>query len=170
MKVLTITTPDVENGCGCRVTLWVSGCNRQCEGCHNSHAWDYNKGTELSSDIVYEKLYNEVNHEYIAGLTISGGDPLAQTDESLKELITFLDKFKTDFPTKNIWIYSGGVYESLIENEYVAEVLKRCDVLVDGPFIMSLHNQDIAFRGSSNQRIIDLKKTTKDNVVELRIE
>ena len=156
MKVLTIT-------------LWVSGCNRQCEGCHNSHAWDYNKGTELSSDIVYEKLYNEVNHEYIAGLTISGGDPLAQTDESLKELITFLDKFKTDFPTKNIWIYSGGVYESLIENEYISEVLNRCDVLVDGPFIMSLHNQDIAFRGSSNQRIIDLKKTTKDNVVELKI-
>lgn len=159
MNVLTLTSPDIENGLGCRVTIWVAGCNRKCPGCHNPHTWSYNQGKPLLSEDVMNKIFNECSYDYIRGLTISGGDPLDQPKESLKELFEFIKIFKSRFPKKDIWIYSGGIYEDLIKNDIIKEILSYCDVLVDGPFIQSKKELDLSFCGSSNQRIIFLNKT-----------
>ena len=107
---------------------------------------------------MIDKIYNEVDHDYIQGITISGGDPFDQTDQSLKELLMFIKQFKSRFPSKDIWVYSGGIYEELIKNNIIKEILNLCDVLVDGPFIRERKELDLPFRGSSNQRIIKLSQ------------
>jgi len=171
MRVLTITTPDVENGLGNRVTIWFAGCSHRCVGCHNQHTWDYNQGTPLSEPGVISKIFKEVDKEYISGITLAGGDPFSQTDESLNELLAFIIKYKEIFPEKNIWIYSGATYESDMLHPIKKQILDKCDVMVDGPFILALRDPDLAFRGSSNQRVIDLKKTReKGEVVILDVK
>ena len=171
MRVLTLTTPDIENGTGCRVTIWFSGCNRRCPGCHNPHTWAYNQGKELLSNEVLEKIYSNVDKKYIEGITLSGGDPFDQSEESLKELLIFIKQFKLKFPSKNIWVYSGGLYEDFIKNDTLREILLWCDVLVDGPFKQELKELDLPFKGSTNQRIIDLKKSLNSNtIVEIPVE
>lgn len=158
MKVLTLTTPDIENGFGCRVTIWFAGCNRRCPGCHNPHTWAYNQGEELLSEEVLNKIYSLVDKDYIQGITLSGGDPFDQNENSLKELLVFIKHFKINYPDKDIWIYSGDVFENLIKNPYKRELLKLCDILVDGPFIKEKQKTGLPFRGSDNQRIITLKE------------
>jgi len=171
MRVLTLTTPDIENGTGCRVTIWFSGCNRRCPGCHNPHTWAYNQGKELLSDEVLEKIYSNVDKKYIEGITLSGGDPFDQDEESLEELLIFIKQFKLKFPSKNIWVYSGGLYEDFIKNDTIREILLWCDVLVDGPFKQELKELDLPFKGSTNQRIIDLKKSlNSDTIIEIPVE
>ena len=167
MRVLTITTPDVENGLGNRVTIWFAGCSHRCVGCHNQHTWDYNQGTPLIESGVISKIFKEVDKEYISGITLAGGDPFSQTDESLNELLAFIIKYKEIFPEKNIWVYSGATYESDMLHPIKRQILNKCDVMVDGPFILALRDQDLAFRGSSNQRVIDLKKTREKGEVVL---
>ena len=169
MKVLTLTTPDIENGLGCRVTIWIAGCNRHCPGCHNPHTWDYNQGKELLSDEVLDKIMYEADYDYIQGITISGGDPFDQDEESLKELLTFIKMFKLEYPNKDIWIYSGGLYEDFIKNDIIREILIWADVLVDGPFIKELKQLDLPFKGSTNQRIIDLNKSFLNDIVKIKI-
>ena len=165
MRVLTITTPDVENGLGNRVTIWFAGCSHRCVGCHNQHTWDYNQGTPLFENGVIDKILEEVNKDYILGITLAGGDPFSQSEESLKELLGFIRMFKSSFPRKDIWVYSGATYESDILHPTKKEILNMCDVMVDGPFILALRDPDLAFRGSSNQRIIDLKKSKEKGEV-----
>lgn len=167
MRVLTITTPDVENGLGYRLTIWFAGCSHRCPGCHNQHTWDYNQGTPLTDQSVLNKIYKEVDKEYVQGITLAGGDPLSQSDQSLRELAEFLKEFKTKFPEKNIWIYSGATYDSDILHPIKKEIIEICDVMVDGPFIIQLLDPDLAFRGSTNQRIIDIKKTKETGEVVL---
>ena len=169
MKVLTLTTPDIENGFGCRVTIWFSGCNRRCPGCHNPHTWDYNQGKPLLSKEVLDKIYTEVDHDYIQGITLSGGDPFDQDEQRLKELLEFIKMFKFKYPNKDIWIYSGGLYEDFIKNDIIREILVWSDVLVDGPFIKELKQLDLPFKGSTNQRIIDLNKSFLNDMVEIKI-
>ena len=169
MKVLSITTPDIENGIGCRVTIWISGCNRRCPGCHNQRAWDYNLGSNLMSEKVLSKICECVDHDYIDGITLSGGDPLDQTDDNLRELLEFIKGFKDKFPQKDIWIYSGGLYEDLINEPLTKDILSECDVLVDGPFVQSMKVIDLPFRGSINQRIIDIKQSlVKGTIIVLK--
>lgn len=164
MRYLGITSPDINNGTGCRVTLWISGCNHKCPGCHNPETWDYNKGEyllytpRLKSDNALHKVYKELDKSYIQGLTISGGDPLAQNDVSLLELLEFIQCVKHYYPSKDIWIYSGDVYEELIKHPVKRNILDLCDVLVDGPYKQDLRDITLPFRGSSNQRILYLKK------------
>ena len=168
MKYRCITSPDINNGLGCRVTLWVSGCNRKCPHCHNSELWDYTIGKDLTE--CFEELQPILQKSYIKGLTLSGGDPLDQTNESLFELIQLIRKVKEQFPTKDIWIYCGEEFENIVQNELAKEVLKLCDVLVDGKFIMEQRDITLPFRGSRNQRLIDLKKTFNcGNVVNFEI-
>lgn len=167
MRVLTITTPDVENGLGNRVTIWFAGCSHRCVGCHNQHTWDYNQGTPLIEPGVISKIFKEVDKEYISGITLAGGDPLSQTDESLNELLAFITKYKEIFPDKDIWIYSGATYDSDMLHPIKKQILDLCDVMVDGPFILALRDPDLAFRGSSNQRVIDLNKTREKNEIVL---
>lgn len=170
MNVLTLTTPDVENGYGNRVTLWVAGCTHKCPECHNKHTWAYNQGVPIDNPEVYDKIYDESNHDYIQGLTLSGGDPLDQSDESINKLIDFIIKYKYDFPEKDIWVYTGCVYEDLLKRDCVVQLLSLCDVLVDGTFDKRCFKLDLAFRGSTNQRIIDLNKTSGTNIVEIEVD
>lgn len=174
MRILTITSPDINNGLGNRVTLWVAGCPHHCPGCHNQHTWEYKQGLDITLyknyELVLGKLREELSKPIINGLTLSGGDPLGQSDDVLNELLSILMTLKREFPNKDIWVYSGDVYENLIKNPIIQEILNLCDVLVDGPFILDKKDTTIPFRGSTNQRIIDLKKTLDANeIVELPI-
>ena len=155
MKILNITSPDVNNGTGFRVTLWVAGCSHHCRGCHNPETWDYNQGKTLRE--VREDLFDKLDKSYIKGLTLSGGDPLAQSKRSLIELYFLLKRIKKKFPNKDIWIYSGYTHEEILQDKFKKLVLSQCDVLVDGPYRYALRDTSLPFRGSSNQRIIYLK-------------
>lgn len=169
MRVLSITSPDISNGLGCRVTVWVAGCSHRCPGCHNPESWAYNQGKPIEE--LYETIYKELNKDWIKGITFSGGDPLDQNTESLEQLDKLCQLIKYDFPNKDIWIWAGDVYENLINNEYKLKILKQCDVLVDGPFIFDKKDRHLAFRGSTNQRIIDLKLSFETNsVVQMYIK
>ena len=155
MKILNITSPDVNNGTGFRVTLWVAGCSHHCRGCHNPESWDYNQGKSLRE--VRKDLFDKLDKSYIQGLTLSGGDPLAQSRKSLLELYFLLRRIKKKFPNKDIWIYSGYTYEEILQDKFKKLVLSQCDVLVDGLYRYALRDTSLPFRGSSNQRIIYLK-------------
>ncbi len=156
MKIVNITSPDVNNGVGFRVTMWVAGCSHHCRGCHNPETWDYNQGKALRD--VRKDLYEQLDKSYIKGLTLSGGDPLDQSNLSLLELYLLLRQIKKKFPEKDIWIYSGYTYEDILKDKFKKLVLSQCDVLVDGPYKYALRDTSLAFRGSSNQRIIYLNK------------
>ena len=155
MKILNITSPDVNNGTGFRVTLWVAGCSHHCRGCHNPESWDYNQGKSLRE--VRKDLFDRLDKSYIQGLTLSGGDPLAQSRKSLLELYFLLRRIKKKFPNKDIWIYSGYTHEEILQDKFKKLVLSLCDVLVDGLYRYALRDTSLPFRGSSNQRIIYLK-------------
>lgn len=156
MNVLDITSPDVNNGTGFRVTLWIAGCSRRCKGCQNPQTWNYKQGYSIKK--VWNKLKPAVEKSYIQGLTISGGDPFDQSNKNLFELYLFLKKFKKYYPEKDIWIYSGDVYENLQKNWIKRKILSLCNILVDGPYNFRLRDTSLPFRGSSNQRIIDLRE------------
>ena len=159
LRILDITAPDINNGNGIRVTLWISGCTHKCKGCHNSWTWDYNQGKDFieEHDDILNKLSNWLSRDYVEGLTISGGDPLDQDNKGLETLIKIILWVRTNYPTKNIWLYTGYVYEEL--NELQRKAADLCEVVVDGPYKEEL--RDIAhcpFRGSSNQRILYMTK------------
>ena len=116
MKILNITSPDVNNGTGFRVTLWVAGCSHHCRGCHNPESWDYNQGKSLRE--VRKDLFDKLDKSYIQGLTLSGGDPLAQSRKSLLELYFLLRRIKKKFPNKDIWIYSGYTHEEILQDKF----------------------------------------------------
>ena len=144
MKIHKITYPDINNGVGCRVTLWVSGCIHHCRGCQNKETWDFNSGREFTDkdkDILYEVL----SKPFIKGLTLSGGDPLC----SYKEVLDLVKDVKKKFPQKDIWLYTGYTMDIIKAN--FSEILEYCDCVVDGPYIESLRDITLAWRGSSNQ-------------------
>ena len=154
MKYINITHPDINNGNGCRVTLWIPGCTHKCPGCHNEWTQNYNKGIEFNQS-AKDLIFKLLSKDYIAGLTLSGGDPLDQSIDVLNELEELTREIKQKFPNKDIWVYTGCIYEELSDNQL--RVLKNCDILVDGPYVQSLRDVTLPFRGSSNQRIIELK-------------
>ena len=158
MNIINITYPDINNGLGTRVTIWFAGCPFHCKECHNQTTWDYNQGTQFSIEKTLQDLDRLFrDRPYLAGITLSGGDPLnGKTDYDLTQLQIFLQKFKDKFPTKNVWIYSGAYYETLLKNNKKKTILSYCDILVDGPYEHNKRDIRLAFRGSSNQRIIDL--------------
>ena len=158
LRILDITAPDINNGIGIRVTLWVSGCTHKCKGCHNSWTWNYNQGKDFNedSDDILNKLSNWLSRDYVDGITFSGGDPLDQDIATLLQLKKLINWVRRNYPTKTIWCYTGYIYEEL--NDLQKEIANLCDVLVDGPYKEEL--RDIAhcpFRGSTNQRIIHIK-------------
>lgn len=153
MKYLKITSPDIENGPGCRATLWIPGCTHKCPGCHNAWTSDYNQGQEFTQD-TYEELCNILDKPYIKGLTISGGDPMDQDDQTLIDLIQLCFDISLEYPIKDIWLYTGYYKEDLKDKQL--ELLNYIDVLVDGPFEIAKRDTTLSFRGSSNQRIIKL--------------
>ena len=151
MKYESITSSDVNNGLGCRVTLWVSGCTHHCKGCHNRQTWKFTSGKTYTPQ-GEEVLFNEIDKPYIKGLTLSGGDPLDSPDGVLELLQHFRERFGD---SKDVWIYTGYEYEYCLE--HFKDILDLGDILVDGMFDYTKRDTSLAFRGSSNQRIIDLK-------------
>ena len=170
LHIIAVTGPDINNGPGFRVTIWVSGCTHACPGCQNKHTWKYAKGHKLDDMVPYtnitykDKILNLIGDEHIDGVTISGGDPLDQSVQALEELAKFLSNIKKRYPEKSIWLYTGYFIEDL--NNYPhKEVIKNCDVIIDGPYVKEKRNITIPFRGSTNQRIIDVQKSFKENKI-----
>lgn len=146
MRILDITYPDVNNGTGFRVTLWVSGCSHRCKGCHNPETWDFKAGHEFCDDDK-NVLFNALGNDYIKGLTLSGGDPIC----SYGDVLSLVSEIKENFKDKDIWLFTGFTKEEM-DDKY-NEILKYVDVLVDGKFIEEEKDLSLAFRGSRNQRI-----------------
>lgn len=147
---------DIANGPGCRVSIFVSGCETHCEGCFNKETWDFRYGKIFVQDTM-EEVYKMLDKPGIAGLTILGGEPLHMINQCMVEAITSL--FKSKYPEKDLWIYTGYTYEGIPRTSFTNKILKNTDVLVDGPFIESGKDITLQFRGSRNQRIIDMNKT-----------
>ena len=154
----------VSNGAGVRTVLWVSGCDVHCHNCHNPQTWDFNSGIPFTDDTMQEILY-DLSKPYIKGLTLSGGHPL--DPHNAPKVLEIVKRVKMVFPNKDIWIYSGYEWEDIIKNETLREILKYTDVLVDGAYIDELRDISLPFRGSSNQRIIDVEKSLTENKVIL---
>lgn len=153
---------DIANGEGVRVSLFVSGCTHHCKGCFNPQTWDFNFGEPFTEE-VESTLLEDLAPSYIKGLTLLGGEPMEP--ENQRALVPFLRKVKERFPGKTIWCYSGYTLDKdLVEGgkawcEVTAEMLSLMDVLVDGEFVEALKDIRLVFKGSSNQRIINLKET-----------
>lgn len=160
MNYHKITKTDVANGPGIRVVLWVSGCEHHCPGCHNPQTWDEKSGKIFNDDTKVE-LFKALDNPYIAGVTFSGGDPLHPNN--IETVTTLAQEIKEKFPEKNIWLYTGYEWEKI--KEYV--IMKYVDVIVEGKFIQAQRNISLKWRGSSNQRVINVKKSKENDTVVL---
>ena len=164
MNYADIKVADVANGTGVRVSLFVSGCNHHCKGCFNPEAWNFNYGKEFTEEET-EKILQELDHPYVSGLSILGGEPLEYVNQ--KGLLPLLKKVKQRFPEKNIWCYTGYTFDkdvigNMFENwEQTEELVSYIDVMVDGKFEEDKKDLNLKFRGSSNQRVIDVQKSLK---------
>lgn len=159
---------DVANGPGCRTVLFVSGCRNACDGCFQPQTWDFGYG-ELFDERVQKEVIASLEPEYIEGITLLGGEPFEE--ENQKALLVFMRKLKKEYPNKNVWAYTGYIYDKDLvaggrkHTEDTDELLSMIDVLVDGPFRQELYDISLKFRGSSNQRILNLKETIKNNKI-----
>ena len=173
MNYHKIEHTSIANGEGIRVVLWVSGCSLHCRGCHNPETWDFNSG-RLFDNEAKKELFKALDKSYIKGITFSGGHPLEY--ENVEDIYNLVLEIKEKYPSKDIWLYTGYRYEDIIEpkncklnNTHLlrAIVIKMCDVVVDGNYVEELRDITLKFRGSSNQRVIDVKKSLKQNKVVL---
>lgn len=154
---------DIENGIGIGLTLFTQGCSKNCFGCHNPNTHCFEGGYEFT-----EQTFNDIflffkNNPQVKRFTLSGGDPFESLE--LSEMILY--KLKKDFPYLKVWTYTGFKFEHLIENKIFFNILNMCDIVVDGKFEMDNVKPNLYFKGSSNQRIIDVKKSLKENKVIL---
>ena len=164
MNYATIKWYDIANGEGVRISLFVSGCTHQCKNCFNKVAWDFAYGAPFDES-VQKKLLEELSSPFIAGLSVLGGEPFEPQNQ--QALLPFLQEVKRRFPEKPIWCYTGFVLneqtgelkETAKNTEFTKPMMQLIDVLVDGPYVEELHDIRLKFRGSSNQRVIDVKKT-----------
>ena len=155
---------DMLNGNGIRVSLWVSGCSLHCKGCQNPQTWEFNSGIPFNTDALQE-LYEALDKPYIQGLTLTGGNPL----DSAPEILYICRTVKEKFPNKDIWLYSGYTFEQIQQWEVGMYILEYIDVLVDGPYIEEQRDTTLHWRGSKNQRVIDVKETLKqDKIITLQ--
>ena len=166
MNYAEIRKFDVSNGPNIRTTLFVSGCTNGCPGCFNSDLKDFNYGNPWSKDVEDEFL-SYVKNPNIHGVNILGGDPMAQTQDD--DLLNLLKRIKKE-TGKSIWLWSGYTYEEIINDDKKNEILKQVDVLIDGRFEIDKRDLMLKYRGSSNQRIIDVKESfDKKSIIELQI-
>ncbi len=162
MKYATIKTHDVANGPGVRVSIYVSGCNHHCKGCFNPETWDFNYGKEFNQETI-DTVLEAMNKDYIEGITVLGGEPLDPANQN--EVATLIKQVKEKYPAKSIWCFTGFDFErDVMDKMYkqfdtTREIIDNLDVLVDGEFKQEKKNLSLRFRGSENQRIIDVPKT-----------
>ncbi len=170
MYVGQIITADSANGTGMRVSLFVSGCTNHCKGCFQPETWDFAYGRPYTPDME-DRLMKELAKSYYDGLTILGGEPFELSNQ--RELVKLIRRLRKELPDRNIWMYTGFTYDKdLVPGgcryiECTDEILDSIDMLVDGRFIEKLKNITLTFRGSENQRIIDMKQTREQGKVVL---
>lgn len=159
---------DIANGNGVRVTLFVSGCTNRCEGCFQPHTWDFNYGQPFTKE-TEDHIIALLAPDYIEGLTLLGGEPSEPANQ--KALLPFVKRVKEIYPNKTVWAFSGFTLEELCDPEhrshtqYTEELLNLVDVLVDGRFEQALKNLSLRFRGSQNQRVIDMNRTRESKKI-----
>lgn len=158
MNYVTIYKADMINGRGVRVSLFVSGCSHKCPGCFNSKAWNEDYGKPYTKE-VEDAIMEYLKAPYVRGLTFLGGEPMDPPHQ--EHIWSLIRRIRSEQPDKDIWLYSGYTLEQLrsMDTPYVKQILANVDVLVDGRFVQALRDPDLPFRGSSNQRIIDMRKT-----------
>lgn len=168
MNYITIKTYDIANGPGVRVTIFVAGCPHEpkCPYCFNPETYDFNGGKPFTKDTL-QFLMESAGKEYISGITLLGGEPLDIRNQ--EGLLPFVKAFKEKYPEKNVWCYTGFLYEEILKmyenNDITKQLLPMIDVLVDGKFINELKDLKLSFRGSSNQRIILVQDSLKENKI-----
>ena len=178
MNYHNITYPDMNNGDGLRVVLWLSGCSHHCSNCQNPQTWDTNSGITFDESAKKE-LFRELDKDYISGLTLSGGDPLHEAN--LDGVLDLVNEIRLLLPKKTIWLYTGYTWSSIqskINSTFVfdkeldnkieihnkrQQIVQQCDVLVDGKYINSQRDVSLRWRGSSNQNVIDVQQSLKQN-------
>ena len=158
MNYHNITHCDMLNGEGIRVTLWVAGCEHHCTNCQNPFTWDVNSGILFDENAYYE-ICSDLTNDYCSGLTLSGGDPMCIDNRD--DILYLCKNIKKQFPKKTIWMYTGYTFED-VQN---SQILQYIDVLVDGEYIEKFRDIDAHWIGSTNQRIIDVKETLKQNKI-----
>lgn len=173
MNYIHIDKASISNGLGFRVVLWCAGCTLKCKGCQNPQAQDFNAGKpfdENAKKIIFEQL----SKPYIKGITFSGGHPIER--KSAYVILNLIEEIKDKFPTKDIWLYTGlKLSKNDFKPQYLDmiisdELFKKCDVIVDGPYIEEQRDITLPFRGSKNQRLIDVKETIKQGqIVQYKI-
>lgn len=154
MRYHNITKDDMLNGDGLRVVLWVAGCNHCCKECHNPITWDPNGGLEFDA-AAKKEIFDELGKSYVSGITFSGGDPLHLNNSY--DVTELAKEIKEQFPEKTIWLYTGATWEDIGN----MELIDYLDVLVDGEFECDKKDANLHWKGSSNQRVIDVKETRK---------
>lgn len=169
MNYGNIKTCDVSNGIGVRTSLFVSGCTHHCKGCFNAETWDFSYGRPFTAE-TEEQIFAELGKSYISGLSVLGGEPFEP--ENQRALLPFLRRVRERFPEKTIWVYSGYTWEELTYSsrarcETTDEMLSLVDVLVDGEFVEARKDISLRFRGSDNQRIIDVPRSVSAGVIVL---
>lgn len=172
MNYAEIKPYSIENGTGVRVSLFVSGCRHHCRECFNQETWDFSYGKPFTGE-TEELILREMAPDYIAGLTLLGGDPTEP--ENQRALLPLLRRIRKELPGKTVWTYSGYLYEDFLPGgraycEATEEYLSLVDIMVDGPFILEQKNISLRFRGSANQRIIDVQRTRAEGTVVLAME
>lgn len=183
MNYLKIEHEDVCNGTGLRVVLWLSGCSHHCYNCQNPQTWNPDNGIQFD-ELAKQEIFNELSKDYISGITFSGGDPLYEYN--LDEVLKLVQEIRISFPEKTIWLYTGFEWNQIMNMQVMQpifsckdleskiqnilkrqEIIKMCDVLVDGEYIDEQKDLTLKFRGSKNQRVIDVKKSLAQNKVVL---
>lgn len=152
MRYHNITKDDMLNGEGLRVVLWVAGCSHGCPGCHNPVTWDIHGGIPFNEE-AWEEIQEELKKDYVSGLTLSGGDPLHP--DNRQEIGSLAGRVKELYPQKTIWLYTGYLWEEIEELPW----LRAVDVVVDGEFMIDQKDGSLHWKGSANQRVIDVKRS-----------
>lgn len=164
MKISGINYESIVDGPGVRLVVYVSGCKHHCEGCHNPSTFDFNSGIDFTPEVQDQLINYLTEHSYISGLTISGGDPM-YNGAQVAQFIYFVKKYKPDI---SVWLYTGFKWEEIINHPEMRHLAIKCDIIVDGPFVLDERDISVAFRGSRNQRIIDVQQSlATGKVIEL---
>lgn len=162
-NIIGINFESIVDGDGVRVVIFFSGCNHHCKGCHNPETHDFNAGRLFTTELQKQIAEYVRETPFISGVTLSGGDPMY----SAESITPFLKELKSLSPASTIWVYSGFTYEEIAADPSMRKLLKMCDVLVDGPFILEQRDITLSYRGSRNQRIIDVQASQKAGKIVL---
>ena len=161
MNYHNITVDDMLNGDGLRTVLWVAGCDHRCHGCQNPQTWDEHSGVPFDEKAKAE-LFEALSREYMTGITFSGGDPLMPCNRAV--VGDLIREIREKLPSKTIWLYTGSLFEEIRTLPFIGDI----DVIVDGPYVERLRDVQLHWKGSENQRVIDVKNTLESGRIVLR--